>query len=75
MIMEAIGPQTVYSFDHVAMNNNVTSCDMKKVPLADEALDVAVFSLSLQVLSIIKISNSLSGVQQKKTKKKAVGQI
>jgi SAM-dependent methyltransferase len=46
-IMEAIGPQRVYSFDHVAMNNNVTACDIKKVPLADEALDVAIFSLSL----------------------------
>ena len=29
------------------MNNNVTACDMKKVPLADEALDIAIFSLSL----------------------------
>jgi ubiquinone/menaquinone biosynthesis C-methylase UbiE len=41
------GPQRVYSFDHVAINNKVAACDMKKVPLADEALDVAVFSLSL----------------------------
>jgi hypothetical protein len=46
-IMEAIGPQRVYSFDHVPINDKVTACDMKKVPLADEALDVAVFSLSL----------------------------
>jgi SAM-dependent methyltransferase len=46
-IMEAIGPQRVYSFDHVTMNDKVTACDMKKVPLADEALDVAIFSLSL----------------------------
>jgi ubiquinone/menaquinone biosynthesis C-methylase UbiE len=46
-IMEAIRPQRVYSFDHVAINDEVTTCDMKKVPLADEALDVAVFSLSL----------------------------
>jgi superfamily II DNA or RNA helicase len=46
-IMEAIGAQRVYSFDHVAINDKVTTCDMKKVPLADEALDVAVFSLSL----------------------------
>jgi SAM-dependent methyltransferase len=46
-IMEAIGPQRVYSFDHVAINDKVTTCDMKKVPLADEALDVAIFSLSL----------------------------
>ena len=46
-IMDAIGPQRVYSFDHVAINDKVTACDMKKVPLADEALDIAVFSLSL----------------------------
>jgi hypothetical protein len=45
--MEAIGPQRVYSFDHVAINDKVTTCDMKKVPLANEALDVAIFSLSL----------------------------
>jgi SAM-dependent methyltransferase len=45
--MEAIGSQRVYSFDHVAINDKVTACDMKKVPLADEALDVAIFSLSL----------------------------
>jgi ribosomal RNA-processing protein 8 len=37
----------VYSFDHVAINDKVTASDMKKVPLAHEALDVAVFSLSL----------------------------
>ena len=45
--MEAIGAQRVYSFDHVSINDKVTACDMKKVPLADEALDVVVFSLSL----------------------------
>jgi ribosomal RNA-processing protein 8 len=45
--MEAIGPQRVYSFDHVAINDKVTACDMRKVPLVDEALDVAIFSLSL----------------------------
>jgi hypothetical protein len=41
--MEAIGPQRVYSFDHVAINNKVTACDMKKVPFADEALDMQYF--------------------------------
>ena len=45
--MEAIGPERVYSFDHVAINDKVIACDMRKVPLADEALDVAIFSLSL----------------------------
>ena len=37
----------MYSFDHVAINDKVTACDIKKVLLADEALDVAIFSLSL----------------------------
>ena len=38
---------TVHSFDHVAMNENVVACDIAHVPLDDETLDVAIFSLSL----------------------------
>jgi hypothetical protein len=38
---------TVQSFDHVAVNDDVVACDMANVPLDDESLDVAVFSLSL----------------------------
>ena len=38
---------TVYSFDHVAINDDVIACDMKNVPLEDEVLDAAIFSLSL----------------------------
>ena len=38
---------TVHSFDHVAINDNVVACDIAHVPLDDETLDVAVFSLSL----------------------------
>jgi hypothetical protein len=38
---------TVHSFDHVAINDNVVACDMAHVPLEDETLDVAIFSLSL----------------------------
>src|SRR5207244_4481522 len=34
-------------FDHVAINGSVIACDMAHVPLDDEALDVAVFCLSL----------------------------
>jgi SAM-dependent methyltransferase len=45
--MEALGPDRVQSFDHVAINDKVTACDMKKVPLPEDALDVAIFSLSL----------------------------
>ena len=37
----------VYSFDHVAANDDVIACDIAHVPLEDEVLDVAVFSLSL----------------------------
>ena len=38
---------TVYSFDHVALGDAVAACDLAQVPLEDEILDVAVFSLSL----------------------------
>jgi hypothetical protein len=37
----------VHSFDHVAINDDVVACDMAHVPLDDESLDVALFSLSL----------------------------
>lgn len=37
----------VYSFDHVAINDNVISCDIAHVTLEDEILDAAIFSLSL----------------------------
>ena len=46
-IMEAFGPDRVYSFDHVAINDKVTVCDMKNTGLSANILDVAVFSLSL----------------------------
>jgi hypothetical protein len=38
---------TVYSIDHIAINELVIACDMSHVPLDDETLDVAIFSLSL----------------------------
>lgn len=41
------GKHTIYSFDHVAINENVTACDIANVPLQDETLDVVIFSLSL----------------------------
>lgn len=37
----------VYSFDHVAINEDVIACDIAHVPLDDETLDAAIFSLSL----------------------------
>ncbi|KAM4796297.1 ribosomal RNA-processing protein 8 [Rhinophrynus dorsalis] len=38
---------TVHSFDLVALNDHVTACDMAKVPLSDDTVDIAVFCLSL----------------------------
>lgn len=40
-------PQTVHSFDFVAISPQVTECDMSKVPLKNGSLDVAVYCLSL----------------------------
>ncbi len=44
-------PNKVYSFDHVAINENVTACDIAHTPIDDASLDVAVFSLSLMGLN------------------------
>uniref|UniRef100_UPI00358E38A2 ribosomal RNA-processing protein 8 isoform X1 n=2 Tax=Myxine glutinosa TaxID=7769 RepID=UPI00358E38A2 len=40
-------PNKVYSFDLVALNSDVTVCDMAKVPLDDCSVDIVVFCLSL----------------------------
>uniref|UniRef100_A0A1E1XH29 Ribosomal RNA-processing protein 8 n=1 Tax=Amblyomma aureolatum TaxID=187763 RepID=A0A1E1XH29_9ACAR len=37
----------VHSFDLIALNEHVTVCDMSKVPLPNQSVDVAVFCLSL----------------------------
>ena len=41
------GKHTIHSFDHIAINEEVIECDMSHVPLEDEILDAAIFSLSL----------------------------
>jgi len=38
---------TVHSYDHIAINRSVYACDMSDIPLDDNTLDAAVFSLSL----------------------------
>ncbi|XP_046395672.1 ribosomal RNA-processing protein 8 [Ischnura elegans] len=40
-------PNLVHSFDYVALNDNVTACDMAHTPLSTSSVDVAVFCLSL----------------------------
>ena len=37
----------VLSFDHISIDDSVTSCDLTNIPLEDSKLDVVVFSLSL----------------------------
>mmetsp|Transcript_27207 Transcript_27207/g.105990 ORF Transcript_27207/g.105990 Transcript_27207/m.105990 type:complete len:165 (+) Transcript_27207:420-914(+) len=39
--------QRVHSFDLVAINENVTACNMKHTPLQSDSVDIAVFCLSL----------------------------
>ena len=38
----------------VAVNDLVTKCDMKNVPLNNESVDIAVFSLSLMGTNVIE---------------------
>jgi hypothetical protein len=50
-LLSKVIPNKVYNFDHVAINESVEACDMTKTSLADETLDVAVFSLSVMGLN------------------------
>lgn len=47
-LMELLKENKIYSFDHHnIINEKIIPCDMKSVPINDEILDVAIFSLSL----------------------------
>jgi len=37
----------VLAYDHVAIDENVTACDISNLPLEEAVVDVTVFSLSL----------------------------
>jgi len=64
------GKHTVHSFDHVAVNETVTVCDCAEhVPLADDVLDYAVFSLSLMG------TNRYEQLSEAKRVLKATGQV
>jgi len=41
----------VLAFDHVAIDENVTSCDVSNLPLVEAAVDVTVLSLALLPMS------------------------
>ncbi|CAG9573118.1 conserved hypothetical protein [Leishmania major strain Friedlin] len=55
-IAAALKPKgyTVHSFDFFALNSLVTVADTTKVPLADNHVDVCVFSLSLMATDYVK---------------------
>ena len=40
-------PNTIYSFDYIAIDDSVIECDISKLPLQSNKVDVSVFSLSL----------------------------
>ncbi len=42
----------VHSFDLVKLNDRVTQCDMRNVPLGDQSCDIVVFCLSLMGTNI-----------------------
>ena len=44
----------IHSFDFVKINEYVTECDIKNVPLPDESVDVATFCLSLMGVNFIE---------------------
>ncbi|CDR97524.1 -Ribosomal RNA-processing protein 8 [Babesia bigemina] len=47
MIAQRFHDRTVHSFDLIAGNPLITACNMTKVPLNDNTLDICVFCLSL----------------------------
>ncbi len=51
-LLAASAQNTVYSFDHVAINDKIIMCDMAHTGLDAEILDVAIFSLSLMGTNI-----------------------
>ncbi|GFV88993.1 hypothetical protein TNCV_4911941 [Trichonephila clavipes] len=46
-IAQVFPGKAVYSFDLVPLNEHVKTCDISKVPLPNESVNVAVFCLSL----------------------------
>jgi superfamily II DNA or RNA helicase len=47
LLRHCIPNNKVYAFDHVAIDETVTACDMKNTGLGNESIDIAVFSLAL----------------------------
>jgi hypothetical protein len=53
LLKQYLNGNKVHSFDHVAIDDSVVACDISHVPLPDNTLDVAVFSLSLMGINYV----------------------
>jgi len=49
--------QKVHSFDLVSNNKWVTACDIAKVPLKNDSVDVVIFCLSLMGTNLVDFIN------------------
>ncbi|MBL7870387.1 MAG: DEAD/DEAH box helicase family protein [Cyclobacteriaceae bacterium] len=47
LLRKEIPENKVLAFDHVAIDTTVTACDISKLPIENDTVDIAVFSLSL----------------------------
>lgn len=47
LLKEEIKENTVYSFDHHAIDSNVVACDIASVPIKDDSVDISVLCLAL----------------------------
>ena len=63
LIAQEVGEQhKVHSFDFVAINDDVTECDIRNVPLEDDVLDVAIFNLALMGKNVADYINEAARV-------------
>ena len=63
--LKACGVHEVKSFDLVAANELVTACDMRRCPLPDSSVDVAVFCLSLMGTNMVDFIREANRVLKK----------
>ena len=69
LLKNEIPNNPVLSFDHIAIDESVTACDISDIPLGDEQVDVAVLSLALMG------SNSESYIQEARRILKNMGYL
>jgi len=56
-IFENDKQKTIHSFDLISNNKYVTACDISKVPLKKNSVDMVIFCLSLMGINFIQFLN------------------